>query len=90
VLKRSGNAYGSMAALINIKMAASLNTQHHCMPQNEACMRSSEYLNYHPLVPKEYQDECCPMPCKEVLERENDKKKAKGRLKTDEKKDKKN
>jgi hypothetical protein len=37
---------------------------------------------------KEHQDECCPMPCKEVIEGEKNKKKAKGKLKPDEKKEK--
>jgi hypothetical protein len=39
-------------------------------------------------MPKEYQDECCPMPCKELIEREKNKKKAKGKLKQDEKNEK--
>ena len=44
------------------------------------------YSKYRPLVPKEYRDECCPKPCKEVIEREKSKKKVKGELKRDEKK----
>ncbi len=48
------------------------------------------WSKYRPLVPKEYRDECCPMPCKEVIEREKNKKKAKGKLKRDEKKEKQN
>jgi hypothetical protein len=44
------------------------------------------WSKYRPLVPKEYRDECCPMPCKEVIEREKNKKKEKGKLKRDEKK----
>jgi hypothetical protein len=44
------------------------------------------WSKYCPLVPKEYQDECCPMPCKEVIEREKNKKKAKGKLKQDDEK----
>jgi hypothetical protein len=47
------------------------------------------FSNYHPLVPKEYQDECCQMPCKEVIEREKGKKKAKSKVKKYEKRNKK-
>jgi hypothetical protein len=46
------------------------------------------WSKYCPIVPKEHQDECCPMPCKEVIDRERHKKKAKGKLKRDEKKEK--
>jgi hypothetical protein len=46
------------------------------------------WSKYRPLVPKEYQDKCCPRPCKEVIDREKDKKKEKGKLKRDEKKEK--
>jgi hypothetical protein len=46
------------------------------------------WSKYRPLVPKEYQDECCPMPCKEVIDSEKNKKNARGKLKRDEKKEK--
>jgi hypothetical protein len=46
------------------------------------------WSKYRPLIPKEYRDECCPRPCKEVIEREKNKKNAKGKLKRDEKKEK--
>jgi hypothetical protein len=40
-------------------------------------------------VPKVYQDECCPRPAKEVLDREgNKKRRAKGKQKQEEKKEK--
>ena len=48
------------------------------------------WSKYRPLIPKEYRDECCPRPCKEVIEREKNKKKANGKLKRDEKKEKQN
>jgi hypothetical protein len=43
------------------------------------------WSQYRPLMPKEHQDECWPMPCKEVIDREKKKKKkkAKGKLKRD-------
>jgi hypothetical protein len=45
------------------------------------------WSKYRPLVPKhQYRDECCPMSCKEVIEREKNKKKEKGKLKREEKK----
>jgi hypothetical protein len=44
------------------------------------------WSKYRPLVPQQYQDECCPRPAKEVIDREKNKKKAKGKLKRDEKK----
>jgi hypothetical protein len=46
------------------------------------------WSKYRPLVPKEFRDECCPMPAKEVIDREKNKKKEKGKLKRDEKKEK--
>ena len=46
------------------------------------------FSKYRPLGPIEYRDECCPRPCKKVIEKEKDKKKAKGKLKRDEKKEK--
>ena len=41
---------------------------------------------YRPLVPEKFGEECCPKPAKEVIDREKNKKKAKGKLKRDEKK----
>jgi hypothetical protein len=44
------------------------------------------WSKYRPLVPEEFRNECCPKPAIEVIEREKNKKKAKGKLKRDEKK----
>jgi hypothetical protein len=46
------------------------------------------WSKYRPLVPAEFRDECCPMPEDGVIDREKNKKKAKGKLKRDEKKQK--
>ena len=51
-------------------------------------LASGTVVKIPPLVPKEYQDECCPMPCKEVIDSEKNKKNARGKLKRDEKKEK--
>jgi hypothetical protein len=44
------------------------------------------WKKYRPLVPEEYRDECCPMPTKEVLDGEKNRKNAKSKLKRDAKK----
>ena len=46
------------------------------------------WKKYRPLVPVEYQDEGCPMPTKEVLDGEKNRKNAKSKLKRDAKKEK--
>ena len=43
------------------------------------------WSKYRPLVPVEFREECCPKPAKEVIYREKNKKKAKGKIKRDEK-----
>ncbi len=44
------------------------------------------WKKYRPFVLEEYQDECCPMPTKEVLDGEKNRKNAKSKLKRDTKK----
>jgi hypothetical protein len=46
------------------------------------------WQKYHPLVPKHYHNECCPRPAKEVLDREKNMKKERGKQKQHEKKEK--
>jgi hypothetical protein len=44
------------------------------------------WKKYHPLVPEEYGDECCPKPTKAILDAEKNRKNAESKLKSDEKK----
>ena len=43
------------------------------------------FKKYRPLVPKEYWDECCPEPVKDVLEREKERKRTKDKMKREDK-----
>ena len=44
------------------------------------------WKKYRPLVPEEHREECCPMPSKEILDGEKNRKNAKSKMKRDAKK----